>query len=185
MGSVTALSGTAAFTIATAATPHSGSIPTSGPAGYSSSGMGGGGGRGGFGGGTRPTGGVSGGAGAVGGGGAGGTSSSSDLTALLEATDTTWSAAVIGSQSAAGYELSTDTAVMAIGGFSGSDPSPTLAAFQQDVAEGRISYFIAGGGMGGGGSGAGSEISAWVQANFTAVTVGNATVYDLTASGTG
>ncbi len=41
VGSVTALSGTAAFTVATAATPHSGSIPTSGPAG-SSSGMGGG-----------------------------------------------------------------------------------------------------------------------------------------------
>ena len=35
---------------------------------------------------------------------------------------------------------------MAIGGFTGSDPSPTLAQFQQYVADGDISYFISGGG---------------------------------------
>ena len=39
---------------------------------------------------------------------------------------------------------------MAIGGFNGSDPSPTLAQFEKWVAEGQISYFIAGGGFGGG-----------------------------------
>ena len=38
---------------------------------------------------------------------------------------------------------------MAIGGFNGSDPSPTLAQFQQYVAEGKIHYFIGGGGFGG------------------------------------
>ena len=37
---------------------------------------------------------------------------------------------------------------MAIGGFNGSDPSPTLAQFQQDVADGKIHYFLAGGGIG-------------------------------------
>jgi len=94
---------------------------------------------------------------------------------------------VLGSQTAAGYILATDTAVMAIGGWS-SDPSPTLAQFQQYVADGDIGYFIAGGGVGGGGgaggpgggSSTGSEIQAWVEANFTATTVGGVTVYDLT-----
>ena len=35
---------------------------------------------------------------------------------------------------------------MAIGGFNGSDPAPTLAQFQDVVADGEIHYFIAGGG---------------------------------------
>ncbi len=38
VGSLTALSGTAAWTVATAATAHSGSIPTSGPSGSSAAG---------------------------------------------------------------------------------------------------------------------------------------------------
>lgn len=37
-----------------------------------------------------------------------------------------------------------------------------------------------GGGGFGGGNGAASEIQAWVQANFTATTVGGTTVYQLT-----
>ena len=75
-----------------------------------------------------------------------------------------------------------DEPVMAIGGFNGSDPWPTLAAFQQYVASGEIHYFIAGGQGGGPGGGAGtaSEITAWVEANFSATTIGETTVYDLT-----
>jgi hypothetical protein len=53
-------------------------------------------------------------------------------------------AAAVGSNSAAGYQLATQAPVMAIGGFNGSDPSPTLAQFRRWVAEGRIHYFIAG-----------------------------------------
>ena len=62
---------------------------------------------------------------------------------------------------------------MAIGGFNGSDPSPTLAQFQQYVAEGKIHFFIAGGGMGGGmnAEGTATAISTWVTENFTATTV--------------
>ena len=41
---------------------------------------------------------------------------------------------------------------MAIGGFNGSDPSPTLAQFQAYVADGDIHWFIASGGGGFGGS---------------------------------
>ncbi len=42
VGVLTSLGGTAGYTIATAAQGHTGSIPTSGPAGYSTGGMGGG-----------------------------------------------------------------------------------------------------------------------------------------------
>ncbi|MFF9472818.1 ArnT family glycosyltransferase [Streptomyces roseolus] len=104
---------------------------------------------------------------------------------LQDADAYTWVAATVGAQNAAGYQLATEKPVMAIGGFNGSDPSPTLARFQQYVAEGRIHYFIGGGGGPGGGMeggmGGGSEISSWVQETFTATTVGDATFYDLTA----
>jgi hypothetical protein len=108
-----------------------------------------------------------------------------ELVALLtqDADRYTWVAAAIGSNSAAGVQLATGDPMMAIGGFNGSDPSPTLAQFQQYVAEGRIHYFLGGGRMGGsmGGSDAARQISAWVQANFSATSVGGATVYDLTS----
>ena len=114
--------------------------------------------------------------------GGGAASVSADLTKLIENTDTKWATATIGSQTAGPLELATGKAVMAIGGFTGSDDSTTLAQFQQWVTQGKIRYFIGGGGMGGGrgGGGSSSAISEWVSANFTATTVGNTTVYDLT-----
>uniref|UniRef100_A0AAU2V5I6 Glycosyltransferase family 39 protein n=1 Tax=Streptomyces sp. NBC_00003 TaxID=2903608 RepID=A0AAU2V5I6_9ACTN len=96
----------------------------------------------------------------------------------------TWAAAAIGSQNAASYQLATEEPVMAIGGFNGSDPSPTLAQFKKYVADGKIHYFISGGvGMlrGGGGEAGGSSIGGWVESSFKKVTVGTATFYDLTA----
>jgi len=100
-----------------------------------------------------------------------------------------WVAATAGANNAAGYQLSTGKPVMAIGGFNGTDPSPTLAQFQSYVAQHKIHYFIGGGGFGGRGFGGGggnassttSQIQEWVQSNFTAKTVGNVTVYDLTS----
>jgi hypothetical protein len=164
--------GTAAWTLATAATAHSGSIPTSGPSG---SAMGGFGNRaGGFG--------AAGGAGQAGGPGSEGTSDAG-LTALLKSTTTKWSAIVSGATQAASLELATNTNVIALGGWNGGDPYPTLAEFQDMVAKGQIGYYIAGGGMGGGGfggQGGNSEVASWVQANFQAQTVGNSTVYKLT-----
>ena len=121
------------------------------------------------------------------GGGAGGLLNGaqvSDEMATLLTTDAdayTWVAASIGAQNAASYQLATQLPVMAIGGFNGSDPSPTLAQFQQYVATGRVHWFISGG-MGGqqnGGSNSAGEISSWVAANYTAQTVGGSTVYDL------
>ncbi|MFI9119159.1 ArnT family glycosyltransferase [Streptomyces bikiniensis] len=98
---------------------------------------------------------------------------------LKDAGSYTWVAATVGAQNAASYQLATEKPVMAIGGFNGSDPSPTLAQFKQYVAEGRIHYFI-GSGEGNGGPGGNSEISAWVAATFGKTTVGSATFYDLT-----
>ena len=119
-----------------------------------------------------------------------GSTPSAELTALLEkdAGRYTWVAATIGSNSAAGYQLATGDPVMAIGGFNGTDPTPTLAAFQRYVADGEVHYFIAGGGTGFGGnsgSGTSSAITQWVEENFTAATVGGVTVYDLTQSTSG
>ncbi|MFE9368850.1 ArnT family glycosyltransferase [Streptomyces sp. NPDC006711] len=95
----------------------------------------------------------------------------------------TWAAAAIGSQNAASYQLATQKPVMAIGGFNGSDPSPTLTQFQAYVAQGKIHYFVASGGgmMGGGGRASGSAISSWVESSFRKVTAGTATFYDLTS----
>ncbi|MCJ1714307.1 glycosyltransferase family 39 protein [Curtobacterium sp. VKM Ac-2922] len=118
-----------------------------------------------------------------GGMGAGSATTSAALTKLLAQTDTTWAAAVDGSQSAAQLELDSNTPVMAIGGWS-SDPTPTLAEFKAYVAEDKIAYYIAsgnGGGMGGGSSTA-SAIKEWVAANYSSTTVGGQTVYDLTVA---
>ena len=150
--------------------------------------------------GTTPPGGTTGGfpggfgAGPGGGGGMGGlldavTPGAEIVAALSEdASSYTWVAAAVGSNNASGYQLATELPVMAIGGFNGSDPSPTLAEFQQYVADGKIHWFIGGGGFGGGGFGnqmggsdASSEISTWVQENFTATTIDGSTLYDLTA----
>ncbi len=46
----------------------------------------------------------------------------------------------------AGLQLASGVPVMPIGGFMGSDPAPTLAQFQQDVATGQVRYFVEGGG---------------------------------------
>ncbi|MFF9339317.1 MULTISPECIES: ArnT family glycosyltransferase [unclassified Streptomyces] len=133
-----------------------------------------------------------------GGGGMGGLLNGSEVgteakAKLLQDADAyTWAAATIGAQNAAGYQLATEKPVMAIGGFNGSDPSPTLAQFKRYVADGKIHYFIGsggggggdgdgGGGMGGPGGGSSSEISTWVQENFTSTTVGTTTFYDLTS----
>ncbi|MCO7218890.1 glycosyltransferase family 39 protein [Klenkia sp. PcliD-1-E] len=92
----------------------------------------------------------------------------------------TWVAAAVGSQSAAGYQLATGDPVMAVGGFNGSDPSPTLAQFEQDVAAGQIHWFVGGTvGRSSGGSDASIQIAQWVTQHYTATTVDGIQLYDL------
>lgn len=112
------------------------------------------------------------------------------MVALLraDADEYTWVAAAVGSNTAAGYQLESGYSVMPIGGFNGTDPSPTLAQFQAMVAEGQIHYFIGGGrgGMVGDRTDQPSaQIRTWVEETFTARTVDGATVYDLTAPADG
>ncbi len=185
---VATLAGPAAYAVTTAATPHTGSIPSAGPAStgvrFGPGGGGpGGGGPGGAPGGTQGAPGTLAAAGPGGGGMGGllnGSTSSSEVTTLLQADadSYTWTAAAIGANNAAGYQLASEQPVMAIGGFNGSDPSPTLAQFQQYVADGQVHWFIASG-TGGGPGGGSNEISEWVEANFAATTVDGTTLYDL------
>jgi hypothetical protein len=127
------------------------------------------------------------------GGGAGpgflsGSQSNAALDTLLQsdASRYTWVAATVSANNAAGYQLGSGEPVMAIGGFNGTDPAPTLAQFEKYVSQGKVHYFIASGGrFGGGGAGGGtsddaSQITSWVEAHFTSETVGGATVYNLT-----
>jgi 4-amino-4-deoxy-L-arabinose transferase-like glycosyltransferase len=238
VGLVAVLAGPAAYSLQTASTVHTGSIPTAGPtvagAGFGPGGAGGGI-RGGMPGGAQPgqvqggqtqggqaqggqgQGGQGQGGQAFGGrsfgpqagngtgargaggtarGGAGGmgglldatTPSGQMIVALKQnASSYTWAAAIVGANNAAGYQLASGQAVMPIGGFNGSDPSPTLAQFKQYVAQGRIHYFI-GAGVGmrsDSGSSSSTEIAAWVTANYTATTIGTTTVYDLSAAANG
>ncbi len=125
-------------------------------------------------------------AGGPGRGGMGGllnaTAPGAELKALLtaDANRYTWVVATIGANNAAGYQLSLQMPIMAIGGFNGSDDAPSFEQFKQWVAEGRIHYFAGGNGLqANGGSTVPRQIAQWVQANFTAQTVGGVTVYDL------
>jgi 4-amino-4-deoxy-L-arabinose transferase-like glycosyltransferase len=188
-GLVVLLAGSGAYSLATAATTHSGAIPAAGPTGSAFGGRGGAGG--GFAGARGGFGGTAGSPGATGGraGGVGGLLSATmpgpNLTALLrkDAGNYTWAAATVLSNNAAGYQLGSDEPVMAVGGFNGTDPYPTLAQFQQYVQSGQIHYFL-GEGMtmqsNSGGSDVAQQIADWVAATYQSSTVDGVTVYDLT-----
>jgi 4-amino-4-deoxy-L-arabinose transferase-like glycosyltransferase len=149
-----ALTGSAAYSLATFGQPHTGGGPSVGPA--------------------QPDGRH---------GGWAQDADNAELDAMLKNTGTTWSAAINRSSPASSLELATGTAVMAIGGFTGSDPVPTLSQFQDYVAAHRIGYYILpdSSGHGGFGRNVHTDISDWVKAHFTPVKVGTDTVYDLTA----
>ena len=146
----------AAYTIETVATAHNGPMTTSGPAkdlGFGGHGHGPGGPQ----------------------------ADNPALAELVEGLDNRWAAASVGSFTASSLELKTGASIMAIGGFTGGDDYPTLAQFQAYVANHDVRYFIAGERFGPPGhrGASASDITAWVQKNFTPIDVGGATVYDL------
>ncbi len=146
------------------------------------SGLGAGRGRGSGGGGGLGSGGT-GLRGGPGGGLSGATTVSTALTRLLEqdAVAYRWAAATVGSESAAPLQLATRQPVMSIGGFNGTDPSPTLAEFEHLVAEHEVHYFVgANASSFGGGSGDAQAITKWVTSHFRSETVAGETVYNLT-----
>jgi hypothetical protein len=100
----------------------------------------------------------------------------------------TWVAAAVGSHAAAGYQLAAGAPVMALGRSNGTDPAPTLAQFQADVAAGAVHYF---GGdeqsasistTDSGSSDDAARIAACVASHDRATIVAGTTVYDLTAA---
>ncbi|WP_439660340.1 ArnT family glycosyltransferase [Lentzea sp. HUAS TT2] len=157
---IAALLGPTTYSFATVTTPHTGALPVAGP---SSGRMGG-----------------------MGGGLLDATTPDAEVVTLLQdnAGSYRWAAATIGSNNAAGLQLASGQPVMALGGFNGTDPAPTLEQFQEMVRNGQIHYYVAAGRMmqGESGSDAAHDIAAWVAENYTATTVAGATLYRLDAS---
>jgi hypothetical protein len=222
---VAGLAGPLAYSLDTAATAHTGALPSAGPAtagafggpggspggaaGFGGPGTGAGTGQGGAGSPGMPGGtsgqlpgagtgaGTSAGTGQAGrlpsgagrartdggpGGLAGSTQVSSATTKLLTggAAGYRWAAATVGAESAAPFQLASGEPVMAIGGFNGTDKTPTLAQFKAIVAAHEVHYFIAANGNSfGGGSGTSAQITTWVAAHFSQQTVSGVTVYNL------
>jgi 4-amino-4-deoxy-L-arabinose transferase-like glycosyltransferase len=196
LGVAVLLAGPAAYALDTMTTAYSGGDPSAGPQVASANG----GGPGSFGGGPNgglppgaggapngdaPIGGFGPGAGGLG----GGDGASSTLTSYLAANrgTATWIVAVTSANQAGSIELATGLPVMAMGGFTGSDPAPTLAQLQAMVASGQLRYVIVGGAGGGpgGGNSTLSAIDAWVQANGTVVSSVSSNLYDLAGTVTG
>jgi 4-amino-4-deoxy-L-arabinose transferase-like glycosyltransferase len=231
---VASLAGPLAYSLDTAATAHTGALPSAGPSAASFGGQGGGpggafggrpggttqggpasagaaaGGAGQPGAGAPGSSGIAGGTsgrppgstagrvpgstagqpgrfpggrgGGIGGGLGGSTQVSSAVTNLLTsgASGYRWAAATVGAESAAPFQLASGEPIMAIGGFNGTDQTPTLAQFKQMVAAHEVHYFIgANGHTFGGDSGDAAQITSWVESHFTKQTVGGVTVYNL------
>ncbi|WP_277627976.1 glycosyltransferase family 39 protein [Arsenicicoccus dermatophilus] len=65
------------------------------------------------------------------------------VVSLLAASTHDWAAAVPGAEEAARYQLAARVPVMAIGGYLGSDPAPTLEDFRTRARAGRVGYYLA------------------------------------------
>jgi 4-amino-4-deoxy-L-arabinose transferase-like glycosyltransferase len=161
-GLAAVLLGPAAWSLATASTAQTGGDPVPGPVEAGQVGFGGfirGGLARGFG--ARPV--------------PGADVGRNGLATWLLAHQTTedWIAATSGATDAASLQLAAGRPVMAMGGFIGSDPSPTLAQLQALVAEDRLRYVLLPSGRGIGGFLGGSNNrtrDGWVRATCVAVT---------------
>ena len=91
--------------------------------------------------------------GGFGGGGLGSTTTDAALIKYLEVNQgsTKYLVATSSSNSADSIILETNKPVMALGGFTGSDPILTTAQLQALIKNGTVRYFLLGGGFGGGG----------------------------------
>ncbi len=160
-GCLAGLAGTTAFSIATAATPHHGTIPTA----------------------IRSS--------KVTGVWLNDEATKAELAGLLAATHTPWSAATSGSQSAAALEIASGTSVMAVGGWSGdpvptlqqfiddvhagkisyyveAGRGPNSAAIHGEVIRSTMHT-----------ASRTREIADWVAANYPGTIIGGSTVYRL------
>jgi 4-amino-4-deoxy-L-arabinose transferase-like glycosyltransferase len=104
----------------------------------------------------------------MGGGGQGDANVNSKLLSYLEANQgsTKFLFATTSSMGAAPYIIQTGKAVMAMGGFAGSDPILTQQSLAQLVKNNTVRFFLLGSGGPGGGS---SSTTSWVQKNCKVV----------------
>ena len=72
---------------------------------------------------------------------------------------------------AAGFIIGSDETVIGMGGFSGSDDSPSVSQLQQWTAEGRLKFVLggSGGGLPGMNGGAGRQRQQWIEQHCAAV----------------
>jgi 4-amino-4-deoxy-L-arabinose transferase-like glycosyltransferase len=163
-GCLAGLAGTTVFSIATAATPHHGTIPTA----------------------IRPS--------KVTGTWMNDEGTNTDLARLLAATRTPWSAATNGSQSAAALEITSGTSVMAVGGWSGDPVPTLQQFIDDVHAGKISYYVEAGRGPNSPAvhgevirstlhtASHTREIADWVAAHYPGTMVGGSTVYRLSSS---
>ena len=80
---------------------------------------------------------------------------------------------------------------MAMGGFTGSDPAPTLDQLKAYVGSGQLRFVVVGGGGqggaggpgDGGGRGGSNAVTSWITTNGTLVTsISGVSLYDLSAA---
>jgi 4-amino-4-deoxy-L-arabinose transferase-like glycosyltransferase len=112
-----------------------------------------------------------------------GSTPSPKVTQLLQDVDpkVMWPAATYTAQNAAQYQLETHRPVLAVGGWLGTDPAPTLDEFKALVADKKIAYFIWQQDLldlGGLGRDA-AAISMWVRSTFVDITIDGTRIYDL------
>ncbi len=96
--------------------------------------------------------------------------------------DARWIVAASSSNDAAPIQLATGEPVMAMGGFNGSDPTPTLDQLRAYISSGQLRFVLAAGAdFGGFGRGFGevAGIRAWVRESCELVTVTGGTATDL------
>jgi 4-amino-4-deoxy-L-arabinose transferase-like glycosyltransferase len=160
-GCVAGLAGTTAFSVATAATPHHGTIPTA----------------------VWPS--------IVTGAWITDKATDSRLASLLAATHTPWSAATNGSQSAAALEIASGTSVMAVGGWSGDPVPTLQQFIDDVHAGKISYYVEAGRGLNSPAihgevirstlhsASHTREIADWVAAHYPGAIIGGSTVYRL------
>jgi 4-amino-4-deoxy-L-arabinose transferase-like glycosyltransferase len=105
----------------------------------------------------------------------------------------TWLVAVSSASQAGPLQLASGVPVMALGGFMGSDPAPTLEQLRADIRDGKLRYVLMGGpglrgGPGGffGGDGQGTNAAkraTWVTSSCTPVSEVSAALYDCAGAG--
>lgn len=93
-----------------------------------------------------------------------------------------WAAAVVGSETAANYQLDSSKPILAVGGFDGTDPFPTLEQFQTMVHQGSVGSFVIQNlpPLTSDGRGESARIVQWVESNFQPEMIDGASFYRLT-----